>query len=176
MKSLYPEYVGPDNAYMMLATVHRRLSDTAAERKVLEELAARDGSASPAYLRLMELDDAASDWKNLARDARRLLAVNPLIPAPYRNLARAAEHLGQPDVAMTALRAVAMLDESDPAGVHYRLAKLLNQAGRRDERVEKSSDRSKKLPGSRRPTNSCSIWSKRRRILQLGPVNPRRQP
>ena len=133
MRNLYPEYVGPDNAYMMLAAVHRRLSDPAAERKSLEELAARDGSASPAYLRLMELDESAADWKNLARDARRLLAVNPLIPAPYRQLASAAEHLGQPDVAMTALRSVAMLDDSDPAGVHYRLAKLLGQAGRRDE-------------------------------------------
>ena len=93
----------------------------------------------------MELDDAASDWKNLARDARRLLAVNPLIPAPYRNLARAAEHLGQPDVAMTALGRWRC--STSPTGrVHYRLAKLLNQAGRRIRRVEKSSDRSKSSP------------------------------
>ena len=44
---------------MLLAAVYRRLSDPAAERKALEELAARDGNASPAYLRLMELDEAA---------------------------------------------------------------------------------------------------------------------
>ena len=73
-----------------------RLSDPAAERAALEELAARDGDASPAYLRLMELDEAAGDWKGLARDARRLLAVNPLIPAPHRELARASEQLGRP--------------------------------------------------------------------------------
>ncbi len=29
MKELYPEYVGPDNAYVMLAAVYRRLSDPA---------------------------------------------------------------------------------------------------------------------------------------------------
>ncbi len=97
MKALYPEYVGPDNAYVMLAAVYRRLSDPVAERKVLEELAAREGSASPAYLRMMELDEAAEDWPTLAKDARRLLAVNPLIPAPYRQLARASEHLGEPE-------------------------------------------------------------------------------
>ena len=34
---------------------------------------------------------------------------------------------------MTAYRAVAMLDDTDPAEVHYRLAKLLSQAGKRDE-------------------------------------------
>jgi tetratricopeptide (TPR) repeat protein len=127
MKSLYPEYVGPDNAYVMLAAVYRRLSDPVAERKILEELAAREASASPAYLRMMELDEAAKDWPTLAQDARRLLAVNPLIPAPYRKL------LGEPDEAMGAYRAVAMLDDTDPAGVHYHLAKLLSQAGKRDE-------------------------------------------
>ena len=133
MKALYPEYVGPDNAYLMLAAVYRRLSDPVAERKVLEELASREASASPAYLRMMELDEAAKDWPTLARDARRLLAVNPLIPPPYRQLARAAEHLGKADEAMTAYRAVAMIDDSDPAEVHYHLAKLLSQAGKRDE-------------------------------------------
>jgi tetratricopeptide (TPR) repeat protein len=133
LKGLFPEYVGPENAYMMLATVYRRLADPAAERRVLEELAARDGSASPAYLRLMELDEAAGDWNRLAQDARRVLAVNPLIPAPHRQLARAAEHLGETDEAMTAYRALALLDETDPAEVHYRLAKLLHQKGRRDE-------------------------------------------
>src|SRR5262249_53682812 len=30
LRGLYPEYVGPENAYTMLATVHRRLSDPAA--------------------------------------------------------------------------------------------------------------------------------------------------
>jgi tetratricopeptide (TPR) repeat protein len=133
MKALYPDYTGPDNAYLMLALVHRQLSDPVAERKILEELATREASASPAYLRMMELDEAAKDWPTLARDARRLLAVNPLIPAPHRQLARASEHLGEPDEAMTAYRAVAMLDDSDPAEVHYHLAKLLSQAGKRDE-------------------------------------------
>jgi tetratricopeptide (TPR) repeat protein len=133
LKGLYPEYVGPENAYVMLATVYRRLSDPAAEHQVLEELAARDGSASPVLLRLMELDETAGDWRGLAKDARRLLAVNPLIAAPYRQLARAAEHLGEPDEAMTAYRAVVMLDDTDPAEIHYRLAKLLDQKGQRDE-------------------------------------------
>jgi len=48
-------------------------------------------------------------------------------------LARAAEQLGAIDEAVTAYRAVALLDESDPAEVHYRLARLLSQKGNRDE-------------------------------------------
>jgi len=127
---LYPEYVGPENAYLLLAVVYRRLSDPAAEQRILEELAMRDGDASPAYLRLMELAEVAGNWGGLARNARRLLAVNPLIPTPYRHLARAAEESGERDEAVTAYRALALLDDTDAAGVHYRLAKLLHQAGK----------------------------------------------
>jgi Tfp pilus assembly protein PilF/DNA-binding SARP family transcriptional activator len=133
LKGLYPEYTGPENAYVLLATVYRRLSDTAAEHKVLEELAARDGDASPAYLRLMELDEAAGDWRGMAKAARRLLAVNPLVPTPHRQLARAAEQLGERDEAVAAYRALALLDDTDPADVHYRLAKLLRQGGKSAE-------------------------------------------
>jgi len=130
VKAIYPEYVGSENAYLLLAVVYRRLSDPAAEQRILEELAMRDGDASPAYLRLMELAQAAGDWKGLGRNARRLLAVNPLIPTPYRHLARAAEESGDRDEAVTAYRALLLLDDTDAAGVHYHLAKLMHQAGK----------------------------------------------
>jgi tetratricopeptide (TPR) repeat protein len=133
LRTMYPEYVGPENAYMLLAALSRKQSDPAAERKALEELVARDGSASPAFLRLLELEEAASDWQAVNRDARRLLAVNPLIPAPYRRLARASEQLGDVDQALAAYQAVALLDDSDPADVHYRLARILQKQGKRDE-------------------------------------------
>ncbi len=59
------------------------------------------------------------------RDARQLLAINPLIVAPHRWLAGAAEKLGQKDEAIGEYRAWATLDTTDPAEIHYRLAKLL---------------------------------------------------
>jgi tetratricopeptide (TPR) repeat protein len=133
LERLYPEYVGPENAYLLLAMVYRHLSDPAAERKILEELATRDGDASPAYLRLMELDEAAGDWRGLQKNAQRFLAVNPLVPAPYRALARAAEETGQRDLAVTGYRSIALLDDTDPAGVRYHLARLLRQAGKLPE-------------------------------------------
>ena len=133
VKAIYPGYVGPDNPYLLLATVFRRLSDPAAEHKVLEELAMRDGDAIMAYVRLMELDQASGDWRGVAKNGRRFLAVNPLVPTPHRQLARAAEHLGERDDALTAYRAVALLDDTDPAEVHYHLAKLLREAGKPQE-------------------------------------------
>ena len=133
LKALYPEYVGPENAYVLLSSVYKQMSDSAAEHAVLEELATRDGDASPAYLRLMELDEAAANWEGVAKNANRFLAVNPLIPAPHRHLAHAAEHLARRDEAIAAYRALSLLDDTDPAEVHYRLAKLLGQAGKKDE-------------------------------------------
>jgi tetratricopeptide (TPR) repeat protein len=115
---------------MLLATVYRRTSDPKSERAILGELAARDGSASEAFLRLMELGEAARDWPAVLRDARRQLAVNPLSPVPHRYLARAAEALGERELAIDAYRAVALLDETDVAEVHYRLAILLRQSGK----------------------------------------------
>jgi tetratricopeptide (TPR) repeat protein len=133
LKATYPEYVGPENAYLLLATVYRRLSDAGAERKVLEELANRDGNATAAYLRLMEMAEAAGDWRLLLENARRQLAVNPLIPAPYRGLARASEELRATDEALSSYRALALLDDTDPARVHYHLASLLRQSGKPEE-------------------------------------------
>jgi tetratricopeptide (TPR) repeat protein len=118
---------------MLLATVFRNQSGATAEHKVLEELAARDGDASDAYIRLMELDEVAKDWRGVARNARRLLAVNPLIPLPHREMARAAEHLGNRDEAVTAYRALTLLDDTDPAEVHFHLATLLREAGKTTE-------------------------------------------
>ena len=132
-KALDPSYVGADNAYEGLAAVHKRLSEPAEERAVLEDLASRDGDASPAYLRLMELSEAAGDWEAVARNADRLLAVNPLIPVPHRQRARASEQMGRRDEAISAYRALSLLDETDPAEIHFRLAKLLHQAGKADE-------------------------------------------
>lgn len=133
LKASYPEYVGPENAYVLLATVYRQISDPEAERGVLEELTKRDGDAAPACLRLMELDEADENWEAVARQANRILAVNPLIPAPYRSLARAAEHLDRREEAIAAYRALSVLDETDPAEVHFRLARLLSRAGQRVE-------------------------------------------
>jgi tetratricopeptide (TPR) repeat protein len=130
LRAVYPDYVGPDNAYMLLSAVYRRLSDPAAERKVLEELAMKDGDQIPAYLRLMQLAETAGDWPIVARNAERVLAVNPLIAAPYRGLGRALQVLDDREGALTAYRALALLDDSDPALVHYQLATLLHQAGK----------------------------------------------
>src|SRR5690606_109721 len=91
---LYPDQSGPDNAFALLALVHRSLGETNLERRALENWAALDADALEAYARLMEIAESLQDWSTVAQNARRYLAVNPLVPQPYRFLARAAEKNG----------------------------------------------------------------------------------
>jgi tetratricopeptide (TPR) repeat protein len=125
----YPDQVGQDSAYLMLASAHRGLTETNLERQALSRVAALDADAIDAFLRLMELASATSDWPEVASNAERFLAVNPLVPAPYRFLGRAHEELGRPEKAIRAYQILLKLDPPDPADVHFRLAKMLHAAG-----------------------------------------------
>ena len=98
----------------------------------LEKLAARAADAVPAYLRLMEIGAEAGDWEAVLLNAQRMLAVNPLVPAPHRYLAQAAEKLGNRDEAIRAYQALLLFDTTDTAETHFRLAQLLRDADERD--------------------------------------------
>jgi tetratricopeptide (TPR) repeat protein len=125
---LYPDFTGPDSAYRMLAATHRALGETNVERQVLAEFAERDCEAPDAYLRLMELAADTQDWPAVVLNARRYLAVDPLVAPPYRFLALASEKTGELKTAIAANRALLQLDPPNPATVNFHLAQLLHRA------------------------------------------------
>jgi tetratricopeptide (TPR) repeat protein len=131
-----PALTGPDSAWSLLATVHRELKETEAERTVLTRLTALDAAAPAANLRLAALAAEANDWPLAERQARRVLAVNPLFAAPWRVLAGAAEKTGQTAAAIQAWRTLLQLDPPHPADIHYQLARLLHQGGSPEARRE----------------------------------------
>jgi len=126
---LFPGNVGRDTPYPLLAEAHRSLNETNQERRVLEQYAERDADALEEYLRLMQLASLDEDWSVVRKTAERFLAVNPLVPAPYRYLAQASEALGESAPAIQSYRTILLLDPPDPAEVHYKLARLLFRAG-----------------------------------------------
>ena len=124
---LYPEQIGDDCPYELLAAIHKELKETADERRVLEQYAARTDSAVPSLLRLVELQSTAADWPTARETVRQLLAINPLLPQIQRARATIAEQLNETSEALTALEAMLLMDPDDPAELHFRLAKLLHQ-------------------------------------------------
>ncbi|HWB08327.1 MAG TPA: tetratricopeptide repeat protein [Pirellulales bacterium] len=129
MAELYPEDTGAGNPYTGLATVYRELGDTKHERAALERIVSLTDDNVDALNRLMELSLQSEDWGGAAAFGDRLLAINPLRPAPYRGLATAADHLGNHKLAIDSWRALLLLDPLDPAEAHYQLATLLHRCG-----------------------------------------------
>jgi tetratricopeptide (TPR) repeat protein len=124
---------GADSPYRLLAAVHKELGDTEAERAVLEKLVARDDEAGAARLRLAELANEEKQWKAGIEHATAALAINPMIAAPHRYLASAAEAAGDRTAAIEAHKALLVLEPLDLAETHFRLARLLKDEGKLDE-------------------------------------------
>jgi len=127
---LYPQSTA---ALTMLAAVHRQLGETEAERVVLKGLAELSAADVDTNLRLVELCANAQDWTGVVEHADQLLAVNPLLPAPHRHLAQAAEELGDDQRAIGSLRALIQMDPVDPADAHFRLGRTLHRTGQLED-------------------------------------------
>jgi tetratricopeptide (TPR) repeat protein len=126
---LYPGYAQAGGPYLLMAAAHRELKETPQERAMLEKHVALDADAIEPRLRLIEIARAGGDWPAVRRYAGQIIAVNPLLPAPHRALATAAEEMKDRKVAISARRALLLLDTLDVAEQRYRLAKLLAEDG-----------------------------------------------
>ena len=115
------------NPYLLLANTYRQLGDTDKELSTLLQLAEQTPDSLAAFNRLLELAKEREDWKQLESNALRLLALNPLLQEPHRQLAKASESLKKPEQAIQSWNSLLHLDPSDPANVHFRLATLLQK-------------------------------------------------
>lgn len=121
---LYPEFIGAGNGYASLAQASRNLEDFEAEREALREWTQRDSDASDALDRLIELDLEQKDWASVEEDARKLLAINPLLRSPHRALGVAAQEQGHHSAAIRSFESLLHLDPVNPADTHFRLGQL----------------------------------------------------
>jgi tetratricopeptide (TPR) repeat protein len=130
---VFPQDRSADCAAAGLAEIYRRRGDREQELAMLEHVASLDSNAIEAYVRLMELHALRADWAAVRASARRLLAVNPLLPTGHERLALAATQLGHHAEAAQALQASLEMDPVDPAGLHFQLAQALAMAGDRQQ-------------------------------------------
>ena len=125
---LYPKYAGQDNAYRLLAEVHRQLGDTEQERLVLSDLAVLSPDAVDAYDRLMEIGIEQENWRQVVANGNRYMAVYPMLATVHRRMGRANEQLGHSEQAAESYRRLLLMDPTDPADINFRLARLLQHS------------------------------------------------
>ncbi|MEX0716623.1 MAG: tetratricopeptide repeat protein [Planctomycetaceae bacterium] len=126
---LFPEDAGSEGPYVRLAQSHRALGEFEEERALLEQVARREAAAIGVHLRLVELAREREDWPAVVEHVEQALAVNPMLPAPWRDLAEAHDRLGDDPASLRAYRTLLAFDPPDPASLHYRLAELYRRAG-----------------------------------------------
>jgi Flp pilus assembly protein TadD len=90
-----------------------------------------------AMIRLIAICREEEDWSGLEDNARKLLAVQPLIATGHEGLIEAAKHLGKTGQAIGSMRALQEMEPVDPAGLHFQLAEALFQSQEpMDARIE----------------------------------------
>ena len=125
---LYPQDSDAGGAVELLATAARELKETELERETLQRWVAVSSDNLRALLRLVVLCREAEDWPALAKYANQLLAVQPLLPTGHEALAEASRQIKEPAQSIGSLRALQELEPLDPAGLHFQLSQMLEQA------------------------------------------------
>ncbi|HEX5103234.1 MAG TPA: hypothetical protein VFV87_05460, partial [Pirellulaceae bacterium] len=129
LRDLYPSDQSAAGPYGILAAVYKELGKNKEERAVLERWAELSDDDTAMFSRLIELTQKEGDFTSTKRYALRWLGVNPLIPAPHRAAAAAAEALGEPALAAPCYQALLRLEPIDTAELHLKLATALRKTG-----------------------------------------------
>lgn len=133
LQTLLPSDARADGVYAMQATIQRALNNTDLERQALMNLAERCADCQQAFSRLIELDQENGDWKSVSQWSQRLIEIDPLSFDLQLANATSSEKMELPEIAVRSLLACLELDPSDPASIHYRLAKAYHKLSQLDK-------------------------------------------
>ena len=128
-KSLFPEYVGPENAYMELAQLDEAAGRDRAAAVELEDLTSRSDHDYDANIELAGLLEKLGDPKGAAAALERAVYISPYEPGMFQKLASLEEAAGDPEGVVRARRALLALGPTDKAEAHYQLGLAFLNAG-----------------------------------------------
>lgn len=124
----YPDNSEDDSPYWHLARAHRLLGETDKEREALSNVMKRTSDATQAVYRLMSMEAAAENWKEVLYWSERVIAVNPYIKRAQRYRANSLEKLDRPEEAIENYQRILAMGAENPSQVHFRLALLLQES------------------------------------------------
>ena len=132
-RDLFPDFVGPGNAYALLAAIYRELEREEDAIGALESLLRHNETAWDEHLALADLLAGAGRSGEEAAILERTLYISPFDPGVHRRLAEFAAADGRTDVAVRERAALVALDPPDRADALYELALAQRNAGRREQ-------------------------------------------
>jgi tetratricopeptide (TPR) repeat protein len=130
-KSLFPGYVGPDNAYKQLSEIYKRLgrlNDAIAE---LESLTSISDSDFESFKQLAIWLDSAKRPLEARKPLEQAMFVYPFDQETHELLARLAHEAKDHEVALREYRALLDSDPPDKATAHLNVARVLIETGKK---------------------------------------------
>ena len=128
-KLLFPEYGGPQNAYVGLAAIYKAKGDT---KRAAQELATMASLSETDYASSVELADLlipAGDKAGAAAALERAMFINPYDRAQHERLAELYKGLGERTKVVRERKAIVALAPVDKATALYQLALAQHEAG-----------------------------------------------
>ena len=132
-RDLFPEFVGPGNAYALLAAIYREQEREEEAIGALEALLRHNETAWDEHLALADLLAAAGRSEEEAAILERTLYISPFDADVHRRLAEQAGADGRFGAAVRERAALVALDPPDRAGALYELALAQRNAGRPEQ-------------------------------------------
>ena len=147
---MYPEYVGPANAYESMADADNAKSDAKAEAAALESYE-REGGQSPDLLkRLAALEEAAGHADSAIATLERINYIDPLHDEDlHRRLGGLLYAQKRYDGAIREYSALVASSPLDKAGAEFQLAQAYFAAGQKDKAQESVLAALETAPGYR---------------------------
>lgn len=132
LAELVPNDVAPGGILRTLAAAYEQAGRVEDERETLHRVVDSASDVFAQLNRLIEIEREQENWGEVARLAKDVLAMNPLVPTGYEALSEASENLGRYDDLARSLDALLQLEPVDPAGLRYRLASAYEQLEKPD--------------------------------------------
>ncbi|MSR36100.1 MAG: tetratricopeptide repeat protein [Gemmatimonadetes bacterium] len=130
---LFPTYAEVDGPYLYLARIHRGRGELDKAANALVQLGNLNESAYEVHLIEADVRKEMGDLEGAAQALERAILVNPYEIGLHQKLAEIETGLARHEDAVRERRAVVALNPVDRADAHYRLARALLEAGRRDD-------------------------------------------
>ncbi len=132
--TLVPQDDHPDGPRRLLAAIYKQRGQIELEMQTLTEHLKYSADDLDAAMRLQELCEVQKQPERVVALGATIFAIDPFQVKALVRTVNAAESVGQPDVAISALTSLLSLQKDDAARLHFRIAALLKATDKESSR------------------------------------------